>query len=86
MINDWKGWRIMEQIKKGDISLRLFQFEDIPLKVEWINDNDNNQYLHYDIPISIKETEEWFYKRADNRLDCIIEYGGNPVGVIGLTL
>lgn len=68
------------------ISIRKFERTDIPKKVEWINNPENNQFLHYDIPISIEGTERWFdsHRGEDNRYDAVIEVDGVPVGTIGL--
>ena len=71
--------------KYMDVILREFEETDVPKKVEWINNSENNRFLHYDLPLKIDRTIEWF-KNKDNtqRLDCIIEYEGVPVGLIGL--
>ena len=67
------------------VSLRDFTEEDIRLKVEWINNPENNQYLHYDIPIEYEKKLRWFHQKDNaHRMDCTIEYDGQPVGVIGL--
>ena len=68
-----------------DVVLREFEETDIPKKIEWINNPENNQYLHYDLPLEVEKTTRWF-KNKDNskRIDCIIEYNGMPVGLIGL--
>lgn len=68
------------------IKIRRFNEDDIELKVKWINDSENNRYLHYDIPISYENTMKWFnrIKDQDNRLDLTILYNNNPVGLIGL--
>ena len=67
------------------VVLREFEEKDIPLKVEWINDSANNQYLHYDLPMQIDRTFRWFHSKDNSkRLDCTIEYQGKPIGVIGL--
>lgn len=68
-----------------DVTLREFEETDVPKKVEWINNHENNQFLHYDLPLKIDKTIEWF-RNKDNtkRLDCIIEYEGVSVGLIGL--
>lgn len=72
-------------ISEGQVSLRDFAEEDIQLKVEWINDSRNNRFLHYDIPLDYHKTLIWFHNRnLEKRLDCTIEYGGTPVGVVGL--
>lgn len=68
------------------VSIRKFKIEDIPNKVKWINDKDNNKYLHYNLPLEQKETEKWFKDNKDNinRYDAIIEVDNKPVGIIGL--
>ena len=68
------------------ISIRKMQEQDIPYKVKWINDNRNNQYLHYELPLEIEKTRTWFQKNKNrkDRFDAVIEADGNPVGVIGL--
>src|SRR5690625_2966524 len=69
-----------------DITIRKFESKDIPYKVKWINDPQNNQYLHYDLPLEIEKTETWFKKNKDNssRYDAVIEVNNIPVGIIGL--
>lgn len=68
------------------ISIRKFERADIPKKVEWINNPENNQFLHYDIPLSVPRTERWFDSHVDdsNRYDAVMEVDGVPVGTIGL--
>ena len=68
------------------ISIRKFERTDIPKKVEWINNPENNQFLHYDIPISVEGTEKWFDSHINdiNRFDAVMEADGVPVGTIGL--
>ena len=34
-------------VNKEEITIRKFEEKDIPNKVKWINDNNNNSYLHY---------------------------------------
>jgi len=74
----------MFSLLEGKLLLREFQTEDIENKVKWINDAKNNQYLHYDLPLSVEKTMIWFQNKAENRLDCVIEYEKVPVGLIGL--
>lgn len=68
------------------VTIRKFDKLDIPKKVEWINNPENNQFLHYDIPISVEKTEIWFdsHLGENNRYDAVIEVDGVPVGTIGL--
>ena len=68
------------------VTIRKFEKLDIPKKVEWINNPDNSQFLHYDIPISVSGTEKWFDSHVgdESRYDAVIEADGVPVGTIGL--
>lgn len=69
-----------------NITIRKFERSDISKKVEWINNPENNRFLHYDIPISVEKTEEWFdsHEGDNTRYDAVIEVDGVPVGTIGL--
>lgn len=68
------------------VTIRKFEQTDIPKKVEWVNNPENNQFLHYDIPICIEKTEKWFDSHfgEDTRYDAVIEADRVPVGTIGL--
>ena len=68
-----------------DVVLREFEESDVPKKVEWINNPENNRFLHYELPLKVDKTVEWF-RNKDNtkRLDCVIEHECVPVGLIGL--
>ena len=43
-----------------DVKIRRFTFDDIPLKIEWINNPENNKFLHYDLPLEYEITVAWF--------------------------
>lgn len=68
------------------VKIRKFEKSDIPVKVEWVNNPENNTCLHYDIPIEIGKTEQWFENNLSrtDRYDGLIEADGFPVGLIGL--
>lgn len=68
------------------ISIRKFCEDDIPLKIQWINDSNNNRYLHYSLPLREDETKKWFKKskEAADRLDMTILCDEKPIGIIGL--
>lgn len=67
------------------ISIRKFKESDIENKVKWINDDENNKYLHYELPLDVEKTRNWFKNKNDSkRYDAVIEYEGIPVGLIGL--
>lgn len=77
---------IREEIRSSEgVSLRAFEERDIEKKVEWINNPENNRHLHYDIPLCPEKTLNWFRNKDNSRrIDCVIEYDGTPVGLIGL--
>lgn len=68
------------------MTIRTFAREDIPKKVEWINNPLNHQFLHYDLPLEVGKTECWFDRNVGrkDRYDGVIEADGVPVGLIGL--
>lgn len=69
-----------------EIKIREFSEKDIPYKVKWINDESNNKYLHYDLPLREDKTLVWFKNNKDrtDRLDLIITFNDKPIGLIGL--
>ena len=73
------------RLTDGVVCVREFQCADISLKVEWINDPENNEFLHYDLPLEYEKTLRWYENRnRAARMDGVIEYKGIPVGLIGL--
>lgn len=69
-----------------EVTLRRFSEADVPLKVRWINDPRNNEFLHYDLPLQEEPTLAWLRRvqDVDTRLDLTILWEGRPVGIIGL--
>lgn len=68
------------------ITIRKFQQNDIPKKVEWINNPENNKFLHYDLPLNEEKTTQWFMRNMDrtDRFDGVILADGIAIGLIGL--
>ncbi|MGP4060972.1 GNAT family N-acetyltransferase [Halobacillus sp. H74] len=68
------------------IDIRKFQEKDIPYKVKWINDENNNKYLHFDLPLREDKTLTWFNKakEREDRVDYTVTYEGEPAGLVGL--
>ncbi len=74
----------MLQLQFDKVVVREFTEDDIPNKIKWINDPENNTYLHYDLPLEYDKTLSWFENKSDNRFDFVIEYDSFPVGLVGL--
>lgn len=69
-----------------DVKLRTFEEQDIELKVKWINDIENNEFLHYELPLTVEKTKAWFERNKDktDRWDATVLFEGKPVGLFGL--
>lgn len=78
----------MNELRK--IQLRYFKKDDIKLKVKWINDQNINKYLHYDLPLCEERTLNWYQSIMSNstREDFVYELEdcdkNIPLGLIGL--
>ena len=68
------------------ISIRKFEEGDIENKIGWINNPNNNSFLHYDLPLKYDETLSWFLKNKNriDRYDAVILVDDTPVGLLGL--
>lgn len=67
------------------IELKKFTEDDIPFKINLINDPINNKYLHYDLPLTYKKTLKWFKSKDKvDRYDAVIYADSVKVGIIGL--
>lgn len=72
-------------MNKNKVRIRQFELNDIDNKIEWINNPENNRYLHYDLPLEKEKTINWFLNKDNStRDDYTILYDDTPVGVIGL--
>jgi RimJ/RimL family protein N-acetyltransferase len=79
----------MRPILRGDrLYLRLVEEEDIPKRVEWINDPDIQSTLHYDYPTSFARGKKWFERIVSDtsRVDfsIIIKESDSYIGFCGL--
>lgn len=70
------------------ITVRKIDASDIPVRVSWINDIRVHGNMHFDVPVSIINTEFWFesISNSNNRFDLIfIDAQDGPLGMSGLT-
>ncbi len=68
------------------VMLREFIKDDIDYKIKWVNDPQNNRYLHYDLPLKKDKTLAWYRRiiRDNRREDYTILHKNCPVGLVGL--
>jgi RimJ/RimL family protein N-acetyltransferase len=52
----------MNMLKGEKVYLNLVEFEDIPNRVKWINNDEVQNTLMYDVPTSLAKTTEWYKK------------------------
>jgi len=74
-------------LKNNIVQMRDISHSDLELKVKWVNDPEVNRHLHYDIPISLENTEKWYNKiKTDNsRYDGFFEtIDGEKIGFGGI--
>ena len=73
-------------MEDNELIIRKFEEKDIQNKIKWINNQNNNKFLHYDLPLEYDKTLRWFHNIKDraDRYDAVIEYASVPVGIIGL--
>lgn len=50
----------MQLLKGEKVYLKLFEEDDIPNRVKWINDPEIQFTLNYDMPTSVSKTKRWF--------------------------
>lgn len=48
----------------GNLYYRRIEREDLPFRVEWINDPLINKTLTFDVPVSLASTDAWFNRVA----------------------
>ena len=68
------------------IRLRPIEERDLRLKVKWIDDPEIHAQLHYEVPLGLAKTQDWFDKAVQDpaRHNLVIELvDGMPIGLIG---
>lgn len=74
--------------KGENIFIRLLEREDLPYRVEWLNNNKISSGITIDGPVSLAKTQAWFQKVLldDNKRHFIIidNKTKEPIGIIGL--
>ena len=69
------------------MKLRKLELKDLPSRVEWMNHPKVYQSMHFDVPVLLEKTEQWFenIQKNPNRSDVVFEEEGQLVGMGGLT-
>lgn len=54
--------------------IRKLEREDLPTRVEWMNNPKVYSTMHFDIPVSLSNTIKWFEnnRSKDNRIDMVV--------------
>lgn len=80
--------RMVQQVLKGEnIFLRLLEYEDLPYRVEWLNDDEISSGITIEGPVSLAKTQEWFRKNVldDTKRHLVIvdNKTKEPIGILG---
>ena len=69
------------------MTLRRISVEDLHVRVEWMNNPHIYQSMHYEVPVNLEKTLQWYTKNADSssRFDAVFEEQGQIVAMGGLT-
>ena len=69
------------------MNARLLCEKDLPIRVEWMNNPKVYSSMHYEVPILLENTLNWFHKNVGNvgRADLVFEEDGQIVAMGGLT-
>lgn len=69
------------------MKIRRLEEKDLETRVEWMNSPAIYQSMHYDVPVTLGKTVDWYndIKRNTSRCDVVFEEDGNIVAFGGLT-
>lgn len=67
--------------------LRRITEDDLPIRVEWMNNPKVFSSMNFEPPISLENTVNWYcrHKSSTTRIDVVLEDEGNIVAFGGLT-
>lgn len=69
------------------MKLRRLAREDLPLRVEWMNNSAIYASMHFSLPVTLDTTNEWFERNLGNcnRVDLVLIEDGEIVAFAGVT-
>ena len=76
------------EIRLDSMILRRLTIADLPLRVDWMNNPLVYSSMHYEVPICLDKTIEWFNRnqQRNDRVDCtFIDETGLVVAFGGIT-
>lgn len=77
----------MNSLRFGNVHFREVRLDDLPLRVEWLNDPAVQRTLSYEWPVTLETTKAWFERRLGNnsREDfSILTNDGEYIGFCGV--
>ena len=70
------------------MEIRRLSIDDLPLRVEWMNNPLVYSSMHFEVPVLIDKTLEWYNRNQlrDDRVDCVfVDRNGEIVAFGGIT-
>lgn len=67
------------------IEIRSLKIEDLPTRVEWMNDSRIYASMHFNIPVLLDKTIQWYNNNLNNdcRIDLVFYDLENPKSILG---
>lgn len=74
------------ELRSSDLLIRTIEPQDLPFRVDCINDPGLAETLSFDLPITLESTRDWFNRVRDrgDRVDATVFVSAEPVGFCGL--
>lgn len=69
------------------MEIRKLQESDLPTRVEWMNNPSIYRGMHFELPITLEKTIQWFHNNIcnTNRVDLVVHDVGSIVAFCGIT-
>ena len=69
------------------MEIRRLKIEDLPTRVDWMNSPEIYKSMHFEVPVSLEKTEQWFKNNIGNekRIDMVVTDGNEIVAFCGIT-
>lgn len=69
------------------MEIRRLEIKDLPTRVDWMNNPAVYKSMHFEVPISLEKTEQWFENNIGNkkRIDMVVTDSNEIVAFCGIT-
>ena len=74
-------------IERKRMEIRRLTLEDLPTRVEWMNNPAIYESMHFELPITLEKTIQWYNNSISNskRIDMVVVDAGEIIAFCGIT-